>query len=261
MRRGRNLFRVGSETMHAHGVIDCNAALGRRHDRRVLYDRPEDLLRIMDEARIARALVYHPYGIWTGSTDGNRFLLESIEGQDRLVPQFVVSLATDDMDRVRREAADAGVRSLRVVPISHGYPFVHWVADPWLEWMAREGLALWIPMGRDAEVDPRDLYDTASRHPDVPIVLAGLYYTDYPSIWPLLRALDHVHVDLSRWDLVGGLERLVDHIGAERILFGSDFPEVDGRSILYQLAHCGLREEQLAAIHHGNIERLLGMDE
>ena len=80
------------------------------------------------------------------------------------------------------------------------------------------------------------------------------------AIWPLLRALDHIHVDLSRWDLIAGVERLVDHIGAERILFGSDFPEMDGRSILYQLAHCGLSDEQLACIHHRNAERLLGLE-
>jgi hypothetical protein len=66
--------------MTAPQIIDCNAALGRRHDRRVAYDRPDELLQVMDEAGIARALVYNPYGIFTGSLDGNRFLLEVLRG-------------------------------------------------------------------------------------------------------------------------------------------------------------------------------------
>ena len=39
-------------------VFDANMALGRRHDRRVLFDSVEDALREMDRAGVDRALVY-----------------------------------------------------------------------------------------------------------------------------------------------------------------------------------------------------------
>ncbi|HZT30237.1 MAG TPA: amidohydrolase family protein [Bryobacteraceae bacterium] len=238
-------------------VFDCNAALGRRHNRRVAYDRPDDVVRFLAAAGISKALVYHPYAVPFGTMEGNRFLLDAVAGHPELVPQFVVSFAVDDPDEVRAAAEAAGVRTLRVFPKSHGYPFVDWIAGPWLEWMARERMALWVPLGRNPEVDIRDLYETARRHPDVPVVLAGAHYSNYAAVWPLLKALDHIHLDLSRFDAANGIERLERHVGLDRLLFGSDFPEVDPKPYLHYLRHCGLEENGLRAICRDNLERLI----
>ena len=240
-------------------VFDCNAALGRRHDRRVAYDTREGLRRVMNEAGIARALVYNPYAINFGTVEGNGFLLEEIAGDPALIPQFVCSFATDDLAEIDAQVTAAGVRALRAFPVSHRYPLVPWIADRWLGWMAERRLSLWIPMGHHPEVDVRDLYETARRHPRVPIVLAGSHYSNYPVVWPLLGALDHVHFDVSRFDIPHGIERLIRHIGVERLLYGSDFPEVDPEPYLHYLHHAGLEPPQLEAICHGNLARLLDL--
>jgi predicted TIM-barrel fold metal-dependent hydrolase len=73
-----------------------------------------------------------------------------------------------------------------------------------------------------------------------------------------MKALEHAHLDLSRFDLANGIERLIGHVGAERLLFGSSFPDVDPKPYLYYLEHCGLPESALQAICHGNLERLIG---
>ena len=112
-------------------------------------------------------------------------------------------------------------------------------------------------MGYSQEVDIRDLYDTARRYPKVPIVLAGTHYSNYPEVWPLMKALENIYMDLSRFDLPNGVERLIKHVGADRLLFGSDFPEVDPAAYLFYLHHCGLDQETLSNICDGNLERLL----
>jgi predicted TIM-barrel fold metal-dependent hydrolase len=241
-------------------VYDCNVALGRRHDRLVAYDRREDLKRIMSEAGISKALVYNPYGAHFGTTEGNRFLLEEIGGDPNLIPQFVVNLATDDLDEVRDLVAQSRVRSLRVFPATQHYPLVHWIADPWLEWMAGAGMSLWISMGHRPEVDGRDLYDTARRHPGVPFVLAGSHYANYPVVWPLVRALDNIHFDLSRFDIPHGIQRMIGRIGVGRLLYGSDFPEVDPEPYLHYLHRAELDQAELDAICHGNLARLLALE-
>ena len=238
-------------------LFDCNAALGRRHNQRVPLDEPSGVIQFLSQAGISKALVYNPYTIPFGTIEGNRFLLQRTAGHPELVPQFVVSFAVDVLEEVRAEVAASGVRALRVFPRSHAYPLVHWIAGPWLEWMASEHLALWVPLGRNPEVDIRDLYDTASRHPHVPFVLAGTHYSNYAVVWPLLKALPNIHLDLSRFDLANGIERLISHIGFERLLFGSDFPEVDPKPYIYYLEHCGLPDTALRAICYGNLERLL----
>jgi predicted TIM-barrel fold metal-dependent hydrolase len=185
--------------------------------------------------------------------------LQAIDGQRQLVPQLVVSFAIDEIEEVQALTRQSGVRSLRIFPNSHGYPLVHWIADEWFGWMAREGMALWIPMGRSPEVDARDLYDTASRYPEVPIVLAAISYSNYPVVWPLLKRISHLYVDLSRFDLTNGVERLIRHIGVHRLLFGSDFPEVDPKPYLYYLERCGLQPSELKDICHDNLQRMLSM--
>jgi len=241
-------------------VLDCNAALGRRYNERVAADTREDLLRAMSEAGISRAVVYNPYSEVWGTMEGNELLLEEIAGNTCLLPQFVVDFATDDFEEVSRRVRQAGIRSLRVFPKTHRYPFVHWIADPWLDWMAREGLALWIRMGYKFEVEARDLYETATRHPDVPIVLAGSHYSNYSIVWPILKAVKNLVFDLSRFDIPNGVERLIRHIGVGRLLYGSDYPQVDPEPYLYFLHRCGLRPDELRAICHDNLCRLLHLE-
>jgi predicted TIM-barrel fold metal-dependent hydrolase len=251
---------AGVTSQPSLNIFDCNASLGRRHNERVPYDSKEDLLRVMSEAGISRALVYSPYAAAFSTMEGNRFLLQQIGREPKLVPQFVVTFATDELKEVEDLAHRSNVRTLRVFPTSHFYPLVYWIADPWLEWMAAERLALWVPLGWSPEVDVRDLYETARRHPKVPIVLAGFHYSNYSVIWPLLKALDHVYVDLSRFDIPNGIERLKRHIGVSRLLFGSSFPDVDPKPYLYYLRHCGLPHSELSAICSSNLERLLSGD-
>lgn len=241
-------------------VLDSNAALGRRHNQRVPGGTRDDLLRSMAEAGISKAVVYHPYTEVWGTMEGNRLLLEEIAGDDRLIPQFVVDFATDDLDEVSSHAREAGVRALRVFPNTHRYPFVHWIADPWLDWMAAQGLPLWIRMGHKLEVDARDLYATATRHPNVPMVLAASHYSNYAVVWPLLRVVKNLYFDLSRFDIPNGVERLVRHIGVDRLLYGSDYPEVDPEPYLFYLHRCGLRREELRAICSENLSRLLHLE-
>ncbi len=254
-KKGR--LRVSKQFKVSVPIFDANAALGRRHDRRVIYDQPQDLLLLMSRLGVSRALVYNPYSINFGTMEGNRFLLKAVSEESQLVPQLVVSFATDDLGEVQALVRESNVRSLRVFPNSHNYPLVSWIADPWLRWMAKEKMVLWVPMGRQPEVDVRDLYETAHRHPRVPVVLVGNHYSNYSLVWPLLKALDHLYFDLSRFDLTNGVERLIDHIGAGRLLFGSDFPEVDPEPYLYYLHHCRLQSSDLRAICHDNLQRLL----
>jgi len=51
----------------------------------------------------------------------------------------------------------------------------------------------------------------------------------------------------------------VDIVGAERILFGSDFPLLEPKRYFAELDQNGLTPEQLALIRGGNAARILGL--
>ena len=247
-------------------VFDANVALGRRHNRRVAVDTAEGTLRAMDRAGIDRALVYSPHAAAYDSRDGNALLLELIEAEPRLVPQFACNPAFDEVDTLRAAVADRGVRSVRMFPVLHRYPFRDWVVKQWLDWLARDQIPLWLPMNYDTnraaesgDIDPSQMHDTLARHPDVPVVLTEVYYQIIGWILPFLRSLPNVYVEISKLVNTDGIAKLMDAVGDQRILYGSAFPDSAMAPQLYTLHRCGLSESSLRAICSGNLERLLGV--
>ena len=245
-------------------VFDANVALGRRHDRRVSVDTTEGTLKAMDRADVERAVVYAPHAAGYDSTEGNTLLVDMIRGESRLVPQFVCNPSYDDLDTFATEVKEHRVRSVRMVPTLHNYPFLPWVVKPWLDWLAAENLPLWLPVHYDFlrtvhVVKPAELHETLERHPDVKAVLCEVKYAENSWAIPLLRSLPNLYVELSRISNADGIARLLDTVGEERILFGSRFPDGSISPQLYTLHRCGLGDETLASICAGNLERLLGM--
>ena len=235
-------------------VFDANVALGRRHDRRVTADTVDAVRAEMRRVGIGRALVYSAHSAAFDTRDGNDHLLEMVEGASDLVPQLACSPAGDDLDRFAAQVEELGVRSVRMFPTTGGYPFRSWVVGPWLEWLASEGLALWLPA---PEFDPGELHDTLRDHPGVSVVLSEVHYIHVPWIYPLLRSLPNVHVEVSRFVVPDGMTGLIDAAGHERVLFGSRFPDSSMAPQLYSLHRCGLDEPVLAAVCAGNLDRLL----
>ena len=237
-------------------VFDANVALGRHHNRVVSVDTAEGTLSEMDRAGIQRALVYAPHAVNFDSDDGNNLLLEMIEGEDRLIPQFVCNPSYDNLDEFSAGVEERGVRAVKVAPIPHGYPFRDWIVGPWMEWLASVGIPVWV----DApDADPAELYDAIKRHPNVNFVLSQVHYRHAAWALPMLRGLENTNVEISRFLNTEGIERLLDAAGGERVLFGSRFPDSPMSPQLYSLHLNDLSESTLKAVCAGNLERLMGL--
>jgi predicted TIM-barrel fold metal-dependent hydrolase len=178
---------------------------------------------------------------------------------------MVANPTWDDLDEFAARAKELGVRSIRLFPMAHNYPFKDWVVEEWMAWLADERIPVWLPVNndaawlRDGRIDARDIHDTASHFPDVTIVLSEVTYVDAPWVLVLLRRLPNLHIEISRTVQTGGIADLLDAVGGERILFGSRFPDSEIPLQLYNLHRSGLSDSVLRAICSGNLEALLGM--
>ena len=250
-------------------AFDANVNLGRRHYKRVSVDTVEGTLDAMDKAGIQRALVYSHHAAYYDPGEGNQILLDMIQGQPRLVPQFAAN-PMDDFDSFAAGVQEHGVRSIRMVPTISHYPFRDWALKPWLDWMAAERLPLWLPVEyrihfevtsrSDKDIDPTEVHDTLKAHPDLNTVLCDVKDTDFPWVMLLLKSLPNLYIELSGFVHPDGITMLIDAVGEERILFGSRFPEASMGPNLYQMHRYSLSEATLRAICSGNLERLLGME-
>lgn len=238
-------------------VFDANVALGRRHDKRVSSDTTEGALEVMDKAGVGRALVYHQHAVNFDGHEGNQILLDMIQGEPRLVPQFACNPTFDNLHTFAEEVAEMNVRSVRMNPTPHRYSFRDWVVGPWLEWLTSEG----IPLSLDAmDFEPTDLYDTLKKFPDVTILLNEIHYSHVSWTLPLLKNLPNVHIEISRLLIPDGIERAINSAGSDRVLFGSRFPASQMAPQLYNLYRCGLSESALKSICADNLVRLLGVN-
>jgi len=111
---------------------------------------------------------------------------------------------------------------------------------------------------------PELLYKFIANLPDLPVVCAhwggGLpFYTLMPEV---REALENVYFDtaispyLYRPEIYLQMSRL---IGADRILFGSDFPVISQSRIIKEILAAELPEENREEILCGNARRLLGI--
>lgn len=244
-------------------VFDANVALGRRHDKRARVDTVEGTLEAMDQAGVDRALVYSPHAFAWDAQDGNELLDEMVRGESRLVPQYVCNPGFEDLGDFAELVGKQGVRSARVSPIFHQYPFQDWMLKPWLDWMASEGLTLWIPVsydakGRKVNMDPTPIHETIGKHPDLKVVLSDVDYQNANWTLQFLRSLPNVHIDISKCIGSDAIVKLINAVGDERVLFGSRFPASPMAPQLYHLHRCGLSDASLRTICSGNLERLLG---
>ena len=249
-------------------VFDANMALGRRHDRRVLFDSVEDALREMDYAGVERALVYSTVAA-TDPIGGNRWLEAELEAEPRLVPQLVGSPARDDLQRFAEAMRAGRASSMRILPALHGYPLRQWIVGEWLAWASDAGVPVWLPVNYGAprrgevqgyldEFDPSALYDTLSAFPDLNVVLTEVQYAQAPWALALLKVLPNLHMEISRFVSTDGVAKLLRIAGESRVLFGSRFPDSPLAAQLYHLHRYGLPESTLRAICGGNLDRLLG---
>jgi uncharacterized protein len=91
-------------------------------------------------------------------------------------------------------------------------------------------------LGSDQSADWRQhlfAIDLAKRYPNVHLDTAAIVYTEY-------------------------LERAIRELPPEKILFGSDEPEIDCRLEIFKIRHLNLPKEKEQLILGGNITRLLG---
>jgi len=123
------------------------------------------------------------------------------------------------------------------------------------------------PVGHDypgkGDVWPGSVLALAERWPELTIIAAHIggglpFYELMPEVAAALR---NVYYDTAASPLLyreSVYRTVVDLVGPERVLFGTDYPLLQQRAFLHRLRAAGLTEEELGKVLGGNAARLLG---
>ncbi|HEX8202257.1 MAG TPA: amidohydrolase family protein [Isosphaeraceae bacterium] len=253
-------------------MIDVNAWLSRWPFRRVPLDQTPARVRALRRHGVTEA--------WAGSFDAllhrdlaavNALLAEECRARGDGLPRpfgAVDPRLPDWREDLRRCHEEHRMPGSRLVPNYHGTT----LDDPdfaalWHE-AARRGLVVRLAVRMEDErtqhplvrVPPVDVAPLVARLPTVPglrLVLLNAAGSVPGDVLGRLVAAGNVAVEIATLEGISGVGRLVERVGAGRILFGSLAPLFTPEAAVRKLRESELEPGQREAITRGNARRLL----
>ena len=243
---------------------DCNCRIGNPFNRANIVFAPdaETLTDELTRSGVAKALVRHAATGPEGAEATNSFLAGLLEKDDsgRLTGLWSVNVDSTD-EQLHGEAFFKAMKRSRISALTlapTGHRFVP----------ARIAIGKKMDAARERKVpiivDPAhfggwgELYRFLEEFPDNTYICCAM------SLWgadkyfrPLLETYSRFHVDCGAYWVPEGVADLVKKYGAERILYGSGYPDYDHGSMMLAIRHSPISSEEKALVSGGNLERLL----
>ena len=241
-------------------LFDGNLRLGMRSQHEPGEPTTVDaLLAEMDRLDVARALVRHRAAVETTPDDANRRVLDQTAHTDRLIPSCSLlpeaTRETGVPDDTVDELITRGVRAVWLYPKTHGYTLRDWCSGSLLSALERRRLPLFIL--RD-EMDPGELVEVLTRHPALDVVLANISYRMNRVLYPLFAAHANLHVDLGAPNAsCGFIEEVVRRFGADRLVFGTGFPDHEAGPAITYLTYADVSDNDRRRIAAGNLDAMI----
>ena len=241
-------------------VIDFHGHVGRWDDLGVVDD-PTTMLRAMDAVGIDRSCVFnifHPEGR-TGNDETAAFVARY---PDRFIGFAYVSPLLPDLmvPELERAIDELGFPAIKLYPPYTPYLLCESIWDPIYAFANERELAVILHTGSEKTAEPGHLLQAAPRFPKAKFVSAhaGNHEPYRSQAIKAAQECDNVYLETcSTFRTPGVIEELVDGVGAERVLFGSDTPLMDPRPQMGKIITAAIDDGAKRLILGENAKKLL----
>ncbi|GAA0944846.1 amidohydrolase family protein [Virgisporangium aurantiacum] len=237
-------------------ILDAHGHIGPWADFLIPAPGAEDLVAMADRLGVTAIGVSDLLAVGVDAPAGNRRALATAEAfPDRLGVWLVAN---------PHQPFDAGLLDHRAVWGIKLHPDVHRCAltDPRYERVFEFGVPVLAHGQTGTEwSDPVLFAEVGRRHPTVPLLMghAGLFAAGFHRAARLVADVPSVFLETCGSRMTGRwVARLVDLIGADRVVFGSDACFLDLRVGLGRVVLAPLADDHRAAVLGGNLHRILG---
>ena len=239
--------------------FDVNCRIG---DYIEAYPGMTELLADMDFYGVDKALVRHN-GLAKAPLSTNKALAEMLKQEDpdqRLTGVWcILPHSCDEIpepDEFFRQMKENRIGAITLSPFEHRYQPRRIVIGKIMDAAAERK----VPVLLDAFAGQwAHLYDFLERFPKNTFIYVenwGKWGSDR-NIRPLLETYENFYFDIARYWVPEGVRDLAEKYGADRILYGTNFPTGNQGSGMLQLKYSGLDDESIAKIAGKNLERIL----
>lgn len=262
--RFREFVTLGT-TVEGETIIDAHTHTGNLR----LYipeSGVEGLIRSMERLGIAVSLVSTMLAVTADAGAGNAETLTQQQAFPRRVRGYAVINPRHDEKQNRseleRRLLHEGFAGIKLHPDQHGYPLTGSGYLPAFDF-AREHQVVILAhsWAGSAYCDPSVFLTMARQHPEVTLLIGhsgGTLDGQERSI-ECARQADNLYLDLTcSIRGFGMLERMVDRIGAERLIFGTDSTLIDPAGTLSSVLSARISDDEKRLILGINALRLFG---
>ena len=251
------------EAIRDYDVLDAHAHVGPWYNFFTPDPSPETMLQVMDRCGVRMAVLSPTLAIGPDAATGNAQMLALIRRFPSRFAGYAVfnphhSKSRDDIVAALQQP---GVVGIKIHPDVHACA----VGDPRYApaWELAERLdvpVLTHTFAGSSFCDPSDFDAVASAWPDASIILGHAGVTGSGHLRSIAVAQQHpkLYLEICGSYITGQwIKRMVTELGAERVLYGSDFPFIELRYALGRVIFAGLAEHELRLVLGGNAQRLL----
>jgi hypothetical protein len=219
----------------------------------------EDYLRHLDACGIDMAMVCHPFSLMSDYVFGNDRILELMDA----FPDRVVGFATihplfgDEAVAELERCAERGMKGVKFHCDLAALPYDHPAYRPVVARATELGMPLFLHTGADSV---RQAMTLVRDFPDSVFVFAHCGGEAWREAADEARPHPNLNFCLSGLVFdVGFLAGLVERLGEERVLFGSDFVYLDPNVLIGMVRRSALSDSAKAKVLGLNAERMLGL--
>jgi hypothetical protein len=244
-------------------IIDFHAHYSRQFFRYQEYRLTVDeILAGMDAHGISRAVL---------GAAGEYAAIRNTEGNDQIAcavrchPDRFIGFATINpwwrdraVDEVKRASQEHGFAGIVIHPILHGFEANDPLVFPLIEAAVEQKMIVYVTGGAPYLAMPYKIADLAGRYPAGRFVMGHAGWDFHFDVPYCLDACPNLSAETSRNGLAN-LESLARRFGAERLIFGSDYPFSSYESEIAKIRLLpGLSGAEQERILAGNAISLLG---
>jgi predicted TIM-barrel fold metal-dependent hydrolase len=253
-------------------IIDTHTHMGRLAYLNIISGDDDSIVEILRSSGVSRAIFSHHGSLTTINTSSDLVFNTLKKYPDFLLGHLVYNPNHPEVSlrMIKENIFKPGIAGIKIHPSWHNtYPFDDSYKAFW-EFTSENGIVVlthsWNPnVANKAQKysDPEFFEKVLKDYPSQKLILAhaggrGEYFL---KVLEILKRNKNFYVDFAGDSFPRGMiERYVNEIGSERILFGSDIPWIDVRYHISYILNSDISDQDRKNIFSSNAKRLFGLD-